>query len=149
MTEEVNDRLIAHIHARGVEGKETYGKPLLPFDGRNTLVDAMEEALDTAVYLMKELMEREAIADLLERASKRFDDLNWAHEPLIEECRTVAARLRADVKRSVPVVDCPCSPNDTCCCACDCDCRERYVHEYKKNPYDQEWVNTGARHDAG
>lgn len=104
MTEEVNDRLIAHIHARGVAGKATYGKPLLAFDGRNTLVDAMEEALDTAVYLQKKIMENETIADLLERAAKHMLDYEGlATCPIVIEARDMAAKLRADCERSVPV----------------------------------------------
>lgn len=36
-----------------------YGRPLLPHDGRDSLQEAYEEALDLAVYLRKAIAERE------------------------------------------------------------------------------------------
>jgi len=40
-------------------GRQKYGVDLKPFDGRDTLVDAYQEALDLAVYLRKEIFERD------------------------------------------------------------------------------------------
>lgn len=87
----------------------------------------------------------EELAGLLERVFGHFNG-GGSHQGniLLLECRDVAAKLRADCERSVPVGACACSPGDTCCCAYDCDCRERYSHEYQPNLYDEEWVNTGA-----
>ena len=50
--------LIEDIQGRDTFGRAKYGKPLLPFDGRRTLKDAYEEALDLAVYIKKEMVER-------------------------------------------------------------------------------------------
>ena len=38
-------------------GIRRYGTPLLPFNGRNALVDAYQEVLDLAVYLRQALVE--------------------------------------------------------------------------------------------
>ena len=53
------DLVIEDIHKRDEVGTVKYGKPLRAFDGRRTLQDAYEEALDLAVYLKKEIVERE------------------------------------------------------------------------------------------
>ena len=45
------------IQARAEEGKAKYGTYLFPFDGRDTTVDAAQEALDLVVYLAKSSME--------------------------------------------------------------------------------------------
>lgn len=52
--------LLNDIAERDRIGAAEYGGPLLPFDGRDSLRDAYEEVLDLAVYLRKELCEREA-----------------------------------------------------------------------------------------
>lgn len=46
---------------RDFVGRERYGTPLHPFNGRKQLVDAYQEALDLVVYLRAELWEREQI----------------------------------------------------------------------------------------
>ena len=106
MSDDVNTILIDHLRQRAAFGAAKYGKVLRPFDGRNTLKDALEETLDTAVYLQKELMEREAIADLLERAAIALDwwqGKEFADEPEVlvshDELRETAARLRQDAPR--------------------------------------------------
>lgn len=42
-------------------GWQQHGKPLLPHDGKDSLWEAYEEALDLAVYLRKAIAEREGI----------------------------------------------------------------------------------------
>ena len=59
MDKTIIERLIEDIQGRDTVGRAKYGKPLLPFDGRRTLRDAYEEALDLAVYVRKEMVERE------------------------------------------------------------------------------------------
>jgi hypothetical protein len=44
---------------REAKGTEQYGTPLLPFNGRDALTDAYEEALDLACYLRQALFERD------------------------------------------------------------------------------------------
>lgn len=41
-------------------GRERYGVPLQPFNGRDALQDAYEEALDMAVYLRSVIYERDS-----------------------------------------------------------------------------------------
>lgn len=54
------DLVIADIEARKAVGMERYGVLLYPNNGRDTLQDAYEEALDLTVYLRGLLEEREA-----------------------------------------------------------------------------------------
>ena len=61
MDKTIIEQLIEDIQGRDTVGRAKYGKPLLPFDGRRTLRDAYEEALDLAVYVRKEMVEREAL----------------------------------------------------------------------------------------
>ncbi|AUO78918.1 hypothetical protein FGG70_gp33 [Salinibacter phage M1EM-1] len=46
------------IEARAQEGEDTYGERLTTHNGRDALVDAYQEVLDTAMYLRQELAER-------------------------------------------------------------------------------------------
>lgn len=59
------DRVVADMRERDRTGREEYGRPLRPFDGRSGLRDAYEESLDLAVYLRKTLDEIETIRDEL------------------------------------------------------------------------------------
>jgi hypothetical protein len=51
--------VVDDMHGRDALGMRKYGRPLLPYDGRDTLQDAYEEALDLAVYLRKAMLERD------------------------------------------------------------------------------------------
>lgn len=51
--------VIGDMAQRDAMGLRKYGKPLRPQDGRDTLWDAYEEALDLAVYLRKAIAERD------------------------------------------------------------------------------------------
>lgn len=53
------DLVISDMHGRDALGLRKYGRALLPHDGRDTLQDAYEEALDLAVYLRKAMLERD------------------------------------------------------------------------------------------
>jgi len=44
---------------RDTFGRQKYGTPLQPFNGRNALKDAYEEVLDLAVYLRQAIYEKE------------------------------------------------------------------------------------------
>jgi hypothetical protein len=50
--------VIEDMHERNRIGVERYGTPLQPFNGRDNLVDAYQEALDLVVYLRNEIEER-------------------------------------------------------------------------------------------
>ncbi len=47
------------LEARARMGKKKYGQRLLPFDGRDTLIDAYQEACDLCCYLRKAIYEKE------------------------------------------------------------------------------------------
>lgn len=51
--------VMADMHARHELGIRRYGTPLQPFNGRDALRDAYEEALDLAVYLRTAIFERD------------------------------------------------------------------------------------------
>lgn len=65
--EDVTAALIAHIERRREQGIRTYGTSLQTFNGRSALVDALEEVLDLAQYLMQEILERQAMEAELAR----------------------------------------------------------------------------------
>lgn len=66
--ENVTERLIEHIQARAAKGLETYGRPLEAFNGRDPVLDALDEALDLAQYLMQLKLEREHLIKVLAQA---------------------------------------------------------------------------------
>lgn len=53
--------VIEDMQERNRVGTERYGTPLQPFNGRDNLVDAYQEALDLVVYLRNEIEERGAL----------------------------------------------------------------------------------------
>lgn len=54
------DLVIKDMQERDAVGRERYGTPLQPFNGRDALVDAYQEALDLAVYLRQAIEERDS-----------------------------------------------------------------------------------------
>lgn len=52
------DLVIADMSERKEFGGRKYGTYLQPFNGRDALVDAYQEALDLCVYLRQEIEER-------------------------------------------------------------------------------------------
>lgn len=55
---DVFDYVFSDIKARRDYGRVEYGGPLVTNDGRNSLWDAYQEALDLAVYLRKAIIEQ-------------------------------------------------------------------------------------------
>jgi hypothetical protein len=53
------DKVIKRLQQRAIIGLETYGKPLMPHNGRWQLKDLMEEILDAACYLQNEIDEQD------------------------------------------------------------------------------------------
>lgn len=51
--------VIADMQERDKIGKQRYGTRLQPFNGRDALVDAYQEALDMVVYLRQAIYERD------------------------------------------------------------------------------------------
>lgn len=56
--EYVQDLVIKDIEARKQIGIERYGTALQPFNGRDALQDAYEEAIDLTMYLKQCILER-------------------------------------------------------------------------------------------
>lgn len=54
---DVQSQVIADLRARRAIGVQRYGTPLQPFNGRDALQDAYEEALDLACYLRQAIIE--------------------------------------------------------------------------------------------
>lgn len=57
------EMVIADMHARDHVGRERYGTPLQVSNGRDSLTDAYEEALDLTVYLRQERVRRQMLLD--------------------------------------------------------------------------------------
>jgi hypothetical protein len=53
------DLVVKDMSDRDKEGTRKYGTPLQPFNGRDSLVDAYQEALDLVVYLRTVIYERD------------------------------------------------------------------------------------------
>ena len=51
--------VIADMLQRDDFGRYKYGTPLQPFNGRDPLIDAYQEALDLTVYLRQAIYERD------------------------------------------------------------------------------------------
>lgn len=51
--------VIKDMNKRNEFGRKKYGTPLQPFNGRDVLKDAYEEALDLVVYLRQAIYERD------------------------------------------------------------------------------------------
>lgn len=56
---DIQSQVIADIEARRLVGIERYGTALQPWNGRDALRDAYEEALDLAMYLKQAMVERD------------------------------------------------------------------------------------------
>jgi hypothetical protein len=54
------DLVIKDMHERDHVGRQRYGTPLQARNGRDSLVDAYQEALDLAVYLRQLIEERKS-----------------------------------------------------------------------------------------
>ena len=57
---EIVSQVKQDLDERRKKGIETYGEPLRPFNGRDALWDAYEEALDLACYLRQAIVEQDA-----------------------------------------------------------------------------------------
>lgn len=51
--------VIADMADRDMTGRQRYGTPLQPHNGRDALIDAYQEALDLSVYLRQAIFERD------------------------------------------------------------------------------------------
>lgn len=53
------DLVITDMQERDQVGRQRYGTPLQPHNGRDPLIDAYQEALDLVVYLRQAIAERD------------------------------------------------------------------------------------------
>lgn len=67
--------VIADMQERNETGIAKYGTPLQPFNGRDALVDAYQEALDQSVYLRQEIEERADVVGVLQVCQSVFGHL--------------------------------------------------------------------------
>lgn len=87
------DLVIADMRARDSVGRERYGTPLQTHNGRDPLVDAYQEVLDTCVYLRQAIEERggyvepvphrEAMRKEIDRLTKWCDELQAKNSELV------------------------------------------------------------------
>lgn len=67
------DLVIADMKARDALGRERYGCPVQPLNGRKSLRDAYEEAQDQTVYLRQVMEELKLLAADLRRVADNID----------------------------------------------------------------------------
>ena len=75
------------------KGIETYGRPLETFNGRSSLRDATEEALDLSQYLVQLRMELEDVYDAIDLAMAAGGSVGF------EMMREAKAKLRAILRK--------------------------------------------------
>ena len=63
----LNKEIMEHIESRLEKGQKTYGQEVQIIDERNFVVEALEEALDLAVYLSAQLLRIKKITDNIGR----------------------------------------------------------------------------------
>lgn len=98
--EPVFDEVIADMEARKAYGIHTYGEPLRTFNGRRMLVDAYQEAIDLALFVKGEIMERRAIARRLASAEAEIEALA-AQRDGMREMAITAARSNGALRSAI------------------------------------------------
>lgn len=99
--------VIADIRERAAAGLNTYGTYLQPNNGRDSLQDAYEEALDLALYIRNEMLRRDG-------EQRRVEDLK-AHVAKVE--RENAAMRQELANSDRPCVYCGLPAEDLAKCA--------------------------------
>jgi hypothetical protein len=74
------DLVMGDMQSRDKLGLQKYKTRLQPFNGRNSVKDAYEEALDLVVYLKQLQFEKDTLLDLLKKFSKPPASLTQAEE---------------------------------------------------------------------
>jgi hypothetical protein len=67
------DLVIADMHARDILGRERYGCPVQPLNGRKSVRDAYEESKDQTVYLRQLMEELKLLASDLRTVADNID----------------------------------------------------------------------------
>jgi len=76
------DLVIKDMQDRDKIGRERYGTPLQPFNGRDSLIDAYQEVLDLAVYLRTKIYEEEVKASE-EKLRAKLEEMTEGSQPVI------------------------------------------------------------------
>jgi len=96
-TQPIHEQVIEDIKRRAEVGKQNYGTYLQVNNGRDSLLDAYEEAQDKALYLKQAILERDALVMELEVAREELRRLTQANADLRKERdRAVAEAQRQD-----------------------------------------------------
>jgi hypothetical protein len=97
VTDDSNLLLAERLKQRAEFGLAKYGVALKPWDKRNTVIDAIEEVLDLAVYLQKLAQERAEVAEFLYSMAETCN----GHQLYVAQnrCFQLAERLTADIPR--------------------------------------------------
>lgn len=96
------DLVIEDMKARDAIGQQRYGTRLQPFNGRDSLQDAYEEALDLAVYLRQAIEERRngpkssAAASDVSKTGRCAENSNLANVVLCATCRHEKVRIDSE-----------------------------------------------------
>lgn len=96
---EVFPLLVADIEARRAKGIATYGEPLRAWNGRSSLLDAYQEALDLAAYL------RQVLAEQDEEASARLVQQLTAGLAEAQHDALLSAQAAATLRQQVAVLE--------------------------------------------
>ena len=99
-TQPIHEQVIEDIKRRAEVGKQNYGTYLQANNGRDSLLDAYEEAQDKALYLKQAILERDALVMELEVAREEVRRLSQANGDLRKE-RTALAAHDASLLRSL------------------------------------------------
>jgi hypothetical protein len=86
--------VIADMHERDQVGRERYGTPLQPHNGRDALVDAYQEALDLVVYLRQALAERDDWKARAEKWESRYRLVRKSQAKLTRRLDRIRAEAR-------------------------------------------------------
>lgn len=89
--------VIMDMMERDQVGRERYGTPLKPFNGRDMLIDSYMEVLDQAVYLRGAIYEREEAWQMIKSISALFAGKEFLGK---EDTAKVAGLLQALLKQS-------------------------------------------------
>lgn len=109
----IADVLINRIMDRKTAGIESYGTPLQAFNGRNPLIDALDEAIDQCKYLLQEIEERRELLEAVDEAIACwfFDEPCFAK---VEKFSAIMAKLevlRQQQKGEFRMAQSPNQPN--------------------------------------
>ena len=91
------DLVLADLRERDRIGRERYGTPLQAHNGRDSLRDAYEEALDLAIYLRQHIEERHALTAERDALAAKLEEVTPTaeeREALIELADEVRSLFR-------------------------------------------------------